>query len=350
MTLPPILDDNPEPSSGKDPEIAPGEEQRRLHASSGLDKARSAGEALVAFGVWAQWGLTVLGVLAASGYVLEPLARDSSGPSPWGGAIVRSLFLLVAYALAGWGARVLLQLTAVAIIEYLERVSHVADALLNEAARAGLLLGRIAAVLEQRGGSALAASASEIERARLLAEINRAMRKSEWVEADTLLGELAAASPDDPAISRLKDALASARGNATREQLAQLEAAREVNDPARVLEIYQVLSSSLDFDARVPLEHDVAKWLLNVIRRRLSLGKVQADVVHLAARVAETFATTAEGASVRTALPMLRRSVGLCPRCGQPYTGIAEACPQCLAAPASPSSGAPLAPQSIQPG
>ena len=37
-----------------------------------------------------------------------------------------------------------------------------------------------------------------------------------------------------------------------------------------------------------------------------------------------------QGASVRAALPTLRRSVGLCPRCAQPYTGVAEACPRCL--------------------
>ena len=33
-------------------------------------------------------------------------------------------------------------------------------------------------------------------------------------------------------------------------------------------------------------------------------------------------ATTVEGASVRASLPTLRRSVGLCPRCAQPYTAL----------------------------
>ena len=53
-------------------------------------------------------------------------------------------------------------------------------------------------------------------------------------------------------------------------------------------------------------------------------------MVQLAARFAENFAATVEGASVRASLPTLRRSVGLCPRCAQPYIGVADACPNCL--------------------
>ena len=53
-------------------------------------------------------------------------------------------------------------------------------------------------------------------------------------------------------------------------------------------------------------------------------------MVQLAARFAESFAATVEGASVRASLPTLRRSVGLCPRCAQPYIGVADACPNCL--------------------
>jgi hypothetical protein len=48
------------------------------------------------------------------------------------------------------------------------------------------------------------------------------------------------------------------------------------------------------------------------------------------------FCHTVEGASLRASLPTLRRSAGLCPRCAQPYTGLANACPQCLAAPGPP--------------
>jgi predicted amidophosphoribosyltransferase len=67
---------------------------------------------------------------------------------------------------------------------------------------------------------------------------------------------------------------------------------------------------------------------------------VQGDVAELAARAAESFGDTPEGASLRASLPTLRRSAGLCPRCAQPYAGIDEACPQCLAG---------LVPQALSP-
>ena len=115
------------------------------------------------------------------------------------------------------------------------------------------------------------------------------------------------------------------------EQMAQLDAARKVNDPARVIELYQGIVPSLDAERREELARDLAKWFLELIHRRLRTGKIQAEVVLLATQVAETFGATVEGASMRAALPTLRRSVGLCPRCAQPYTGTADACPQCSA-------------------
>jgi hypothetical protein len=75
---------------------------------------------------------------------------------------------------------------------------------------------------------------------------------------------------------------------------------------------------------------------LKLIHIRLRSGKIQPDVALLAGRVADVFSHTVEGASLRASLPTLRRSVGLCPRCAQPYTGIADACPSCLAPRAQP--------------
>jgi predicted amidophosphoribosyltransferase len=67
-----------------------------------------------------------------------------------------------------------------------------------------------------------------------------------------------------------------------------------------------------------------------MIPDRSRLWIIQVDVATLAGRVAEDFAHTTEGASLRASLPTLRRSAGLCPRCAQPYTGIADACRDCL--------------------
>ena len=64
-----------------------------------------------------------------------------------------------------------------------------------------------------------------------------------------------------------------------------------------------------------------------LIQKRMRQGAMTTDIALLATRVAAAFDATPEGASLRAALPTLRRSVGLCARCGQPYTGIADACP-----------------------
>ena len=136
--------------------------------------------------------------------------------------------------------------------------------------------------------------------------------------------------PGDPSLAEMKEQLNASRRQSIVAKMAQLDVARQVNDPARVIELYQGIAPSLEDDQRGPLERDLAKWFLGLIHRRLRGGKIQPDVVDLATQVAETFAATVEGASMRAALPTLRRSVGLCPRCAQPYTGTADACPACL--------------------
>ena len=132
-------------------------------------------------------------------------------------------------------------------------------------------------------------------------------------------------------MTALRERLDAARREETEGHLAQLDAARRVNDPDRVLGLYHTLGSSLDFERRGELERELAKWFLDLIHRRLRGGRIQVDVVQLAAQAAETFAATVEGASLRASLPVLRRSVGLCPRCAQAYVGPDAACPQCLA-------------------
>ena len=211
------------------------------------------------------------------------------------------------------------------------------------------LLERIAESLEQRRESVASSSASRLDRARSMAEIVRAARAADWAEAETRLNDFEAGFPDDPELSALKEELAKTRNDIIKSGLDQLDAARAVNDADRVLEIYQGLVRSLDDERRAALDRDLAKWFLSLIHRRLRTGKVQADVVQLAARFAENFATTVEGASVRASLPTLRRSVGLCPRCAQPYIGVADACPNCLKGATLALSALPSSAETDQP-
>ncbi|MFI5460532.1 MAG: hypothetical protein ACHRXM_34390 [Isosphaerales bacterium] len=340
--------DPPAGEAGPAPPSPAPDGTRPAAFSTDIDQARSACRSLTVFGVWAGWGLAVLGLLAGLLHVVDAVAAGVVGPAEWAGILLRAGILVIACVLAGWGARVLSRLTAAAISEYLERFSRASDKLATQAARSVELLASISRALEQRTESGGPGDAARAGKARYLAEIGRATRSAEWVEAETLLREFEVEFPGDPTSAVLWDELAAARRGAIEEGLAQIEAARDVNDPDRLLELYQVLAPSLANEARRTLESDLATWFLSLIHRRLRTGKIQADVVHLAGRFAETFATTAQGASVRASLSTLRRSVGLCPRCAQPYIGIAEACPQCLGGVTIPPAGAATNPASTR--
>jgi hypothetical protein len=309
-----------------------GPARGRAEDLTSIEHVRASCRALVVFGMWAAWGFVALGVLSGGGHLLESARGDFWNPSGAASAVLRAASRTLAFVLAGSGIWALSQLTALSIAAYLQRLSVLSGELSTQANRGLALLERIADTLEIRASTAASSPAAGLERSRSMAEILRAARAADWVEAEMRLGQFEVEFPDDPELGSLKEELAKARAGSTKEGLARLEAAREANDADRILEIYPDVVRSLDDTQRAPLASDLAKWFLSLIHRRLRSGKVQADVVQLAARFAEMFAATVEGASVRASLPTLRRSVGLCPRCAQPYRGVAEACPQCLKA------------------
>jgi hypothetical protein len=122
---------------------------------------------------------------------------------------------------------------------------------------------------------------------------------------------------------------------------ARLEASRAVNDPEGVVDARNALRGRLAAAALEELDHDLVRWLLALIQKRMRTGTVRADIAVLAERVATTFGHIPEGASLRASLPILRRSSGLCPCCGEPYTGIEAACPECLGTTASATPPVP---------
>jgi len=238
------------------------------------------------------WGLAVLGVLAGISVLLEPAATDLPRLAVPGVRWLRAVWSVVAFGLAGWTASELLNLISTYMDELRERESRRSSDFAGAIDRASRQLERIAARLEQwgeRGGQ-------QLERTR------------------------------EPALG---------------DRIAELKAAREVNDPARVLELYEAIAPEVEPEQRGALQSEVAAWFLTAIYRRLRTGTIQIEVVELATRFAGIFASTAQGASVQAALPTLRRGAGLCPKCAQPYTGVAKACPQCLRqgarSPAGPS-------------
>ena len=73
-------------------------------------------------------------------------------------------------------------------------------------------------------------------------------------------------------------------------------------DPDRVLELRDSLAPLLETGARLDLDRDLARWSMSVIHKRLRVGLMRPEVAVLAARVAESFNHTPEGASLRAKL------------------------------------------------
>jgi hypothetical protein len=322
--------------------IAPPETERRSSTvvipvrPTRVDSADAACLMLARTGTWVGWGLVVLGAVAGLERVTTLAVRGQAAAGDWLRSSLGALFSIVAYGLAGFALAVLARSAAAVIRDYLHRFAKMSDELVLLASRGATHLERIAQIaeriariLEQAGAMTPQSDRLRLDRAGSMSEIERAVRSSQWEQAQSLLRAFAAEFPNDPQQALLEAELHQARHDANQQHFAKLEAAREVNDPEGVLETYLILAGSLEADAKAALDRDLAKWFLALIHRRLRTTKIQPDVVQLASRFAETFASTLEGASVRAALPTLRRSVGLCPRCGSTYGGTGDACPKC---------------------
>lgn len=169
------------------------------------------------------------------------------------------------------------------------------------------------------------------------AAIVRAIDDDQWGLAEGAFDRYAQRYPDDPELAALRERLEAARGRTIVELRTRLEASRKVNDPETVIALHDNLAPLLQGEARRELSQEIVRWLILLIQRRMRSGTVQADVVDLATKVADRFSSTTEGASVRASLPTLRRSAGLCSRCGVPYAGLEDACPRCLSTVAAQS-------------
>src|SRR5271166_1186036 len=289
------------------------------------------------------WGLPLLGLMGGTRILLESTDHGASFPGGWLAGLLGAICMMGTTVLAGLGASSVLRVLVQWLSLHRQPPEAETQSILGSLAeRIDQLSERLA---EPRSLSvplppALAATSTNWLREQSLTEIRRTIRVGKWDEAAALLDGYSPAELDDPRLSALRQEIQSAREAARSEQLAQLNAARQVNDPDRVLELHQSLLPLLDAETRVSLEADLSQWFLRLIHNRLRTGKIQTDLAVLAGRIADAFSHTVEGASLRASLPTLRRSAGLCSRCGQPYNGLANACPVCLAQ-AQPSARPP---------
>src|SRR5271166_2292618 len=289
------------------------------------------------------WRLPLLGLLGGTRILLESTDHGASVPGGWLAGLLGAICMMGTTVLAGLGASSVLRVLVQWLSLHRQPPEAESQSILGSLAeRIDQLSERLA---EPRSPSvplppALAATSTNWLREQSLAEVRRTIRAGKWDEATALLDGYSPAEIDDPRLAALRQEIQSARVAARSEQLAQLNAARQVNDPDRVLELHQALLPLLDAETRVSLEADLSQWFLRLIHNRLRTGKIQTDLAILAGRIADAFSHTVEGASLRASLPTLRRSAGLCSRCGQPYNGLANACPVCLAQ-AQPSARPP---------
>jgi hypothetical protein len=244
---------------------------------------------------------------------------------------VVALITLGGFGLGGWLAGRLLRALAElidVICDQAEAASRTADLIEWHLVPA---FERVALALERRGAEPAAAGGLALA----IAGVRQAIADGRWEQAERLLDALIRDFPTAEERQALADELTEARQATIDGLRARLDAAQSVNDPDQVITCRDELTLHLRGDALKELDRGVIAWLMALIQRRMRTGTVRTDVAFLAEKVADSFGDTKEGASLRAALPTLRRSAGLCPRCAQPYTGIAEACPSCTAAAAA---------------
>lgn len=205
-------------------------------------------------------------------------------------------------------------------------------------------LERIAAALERAPLAALAAAHAP-RTDTVHTAIRAAIETEQWEHAEGLIASLGADHSDPSGLAVLQADLARGRAEFLERILARLEASRQVHDADAVLADRDTLASHFDAPRLSELDDQLRPWLILQVQRRMRSGTVGLDVAQLAATIVERYGATREGAGLRASLPILRRCAGLCPRCGEPYAGIENACPRCLAAatptPPQPDAAAP---------
>lgn len=294
---------------------------------SRYESLRSSRRVLARMGPLVGFGLLSAGVAVFLNQVGDLL---SDAQLTWGERRLTGIVALITLggsALAGWlGDRLLRTLAELidVVVDQAESAGRTANLIEWHLVPA---LSRVAMALERSA----AAPASD-GRALAVAGVRQAIEDGRWEQADRLVQAFRRDYADAPEAAQLVDELTEARAAVVDGLRARLAASQGANDPERVIEYRDELTQHLRGEPLMELDRQVIKWLMALIQRRLRTGTVRTDVALLAAKVADSFGDTAEGASLRAALPTLRRSAGLCPRCAQPYRGIADACPNCLAA------------------
>jgi hypothetical protein len=201
---------------------------------------------------------------------------------------------------------------------------------------------RMVMLVEQRIAPALERIAAAVEKAPAVTVdplaaavlgVRDAIETDQWAVAYSRVHALLNDFPDAAQGESLLEEVTRGRETAVERLRAELQAAREVNDADQVIAVRDQLATLISSEEKRALDRETIERLMVVLQKRLRGGIISGRVVELATKMVDRFADTKEGASLRAALPTLRRSAGLCGRCGQPYRGLADACPRCTGVP-----------------
>lgn len=303
---------------------------------SGSESLRAQGRVLAAAAPYVTFGLAAIGPILGALHAIDGAKAQAPSWAVWLVTGLLALRDLVLFAILGWVAGQFLRLSAAWIDLALDRVETMRRMAEQIGRQVVPALERLADAREQPPPAP-----ADDGRARAGAEVRHAIEEGRWGQAQRLAQVFSRDFPDAAEADQLAAEAARGRGEAIAALRARLDASREANDPDTVLALHDELGRLLDEVPRTDLDRQVIAWLMGLIQKRMWTGTVRADVVELAARAADRFGHTREGASLRASLPILRRSAGLCPRCAQPYAGIDDACPSCLAGglPSPPPEG-----------
>lgn len=190
-------------------------------------------------------------------------------------------------------------------------------------------LARIALALEKLENQTKTVEPVEDELTRRIEVARQAIKASRWAQAEKLIQAIIREKPG-PDAAKLLSELEDARNLAVDGLMGRLEAAKNRSDALLVVELRDALTEHLRGERLTDLDKQLIGWLIREIKQKIVAGPIKPEVASLASRVADSFADTPEGASLKTSLPNIRRRAGLCPRCARPFRGPADACPRCL--------------------
>lgn len=121
----------------------------------------------------------------------------------------------------------------------------------------------------------------------------------------------------------------------------ELEAAREAGDVASALGFRDALTEHIRGEALHALDQDLAVWITRLVERRVRDQTADWEVAAWVGRAIDSLGDMPETASLRSALPVIRRRAGLCTVCGQAVAGGRAVCGRCREHQPKPKSPPP---------